>query len=249
MRLDGQNLMGRASLDLSCIKGLGALAVRTQRGSLHLVMPKRKEQTDASRVNLLRPPCTAPWILLFSLALCQPDARTIESCFAQLPAEVFAQILPTLLEEVARSTTVVYDASSYARADDAVQALLLGSGTVAELTERYGKHYGRPRIYWALVIALIEAHQDKAVPVMSFGNGIINEYGRKLFGREEQAWSIYRKEGWTIWDNGFNGKKPHYYLQKEQSADGKWWYLTPLGCGRKVLTRLRVRLSARPCPW
>ena len=73
-------------------------------------------------------------------------------------------MFPSLLAEVAKSTTVVYDASSYALPDDAVEALLAGSATATALTDHYGYYYGRAKLHWALVIALIEAHQDKAQP-------------------------------------------------------------------------------------
>ena len=161
-------------------------------------------------------------------------------------------MLPILLGEVANSTTVVYDASSYTQPGYAVEALLAGSATLAELTNHFGKYYSRARLHWGLVIALVEAHQHHAEPVKSFGNSILYEYRRKLFGGEAQAWTIYRKEGWTIWEPEEEGerargrgKTPREYLQKELNEDGKWWYQMPPGCGRRVLTRLRVRSS---CP-
>ena len=158
-------------------------------------------------------------------------------------------MLPILLEEVARSTTVVYDASSYAQPEYAVEALLAGSATLRALTNHFGRHHGRTRLHWGLVIALVEAHQHQAEPVESFGNGLVNEYGRKLFGGEERAWNIYRKEEWTIWEQGRKYareiKAPREYLQMERNEDGKQWYRVPLGCSRKVLTRVRVRSS---CP-
>ena len=161
-------------------------------------------------------------------------------------------MLPILLGEVARSTTVVYDASSFARPEDAIEALLAGSATLAALTDHFGKHCCRARLHWGLVIALVEAHKDQAEPVRTFGNGVVNEYGRRLFGSEEKAWTLYKEEGWTIWENErernrARGKKnlPRDYLGREQGEDGRWWYHMPLGCSRRVLTRLRVRSS---CP-
>ena len=161
-------------------------------------------------------------------------------------------MLPILLEEVARSTTVVYDASSYARPEDAVEALVAGSATLAAVARHFGKYWSRDRLHWALVIALIEAHRDQAEPVKSYGNGVLKQYGRTLFGREEQAWGVYRKEGWTIWENECRrerarGKqrRPRDYLQMEQGENGEWWYRMPLGNSRRVLTRVRVRSS---CP-
>ena len=157
-------------------------------------------------------------------------------------------MLPILLDEVARSTTVVYDASSYAQPEYVVEALLAGSSTLAALGNHFGRYYGRSTLHWGLVIALIEAHQDQAEPVKSFGSDIVTEYGRKLFGGEAQAWNLYRKEGWTIWESEKGGERgkgkckvPREYLHRERDEDGKWWYRIPLGCSRKVLTRVRVR--------
>jgi len=166
---------------------------------------------------------------------------------ARVSDEEFESVLPILLGEVANSTTVVYDASSYAQPGYAVEALLAGSATLEAVTNHFGRFYGRDRLHWALVIALVEAHQHHAEPVKSFGNSIVYEYGRKLFGGEAQAWSVYRKEGWTIWEPEEEGerargrcKTPREYLQKERDKDGKWWYRMQLGASRKVLTRLRV---------
>ena len=155
-------------------------------------------------------------------------------------------MFPVLLAEVARSTTVVYDASSYVRPDDAIEALCAGSATLERLKNHYGKQHGRHKLHWALVIAFIEAHEHQPEPVRSFGNGVVNEHGRRLFGGEECAFDLYRKEGWTIWDT--KHLLPRDCLQKEQSADGKWWYRTPLGSSRKILTHLRVRSSVWSCP-
>ena len=163
-------------------------------------------------------------------------------------------MLPILLDEVARSTTVVYDASSYAQPEYVVEALLAGSSTLAALNNHFGRYCGRSRLHWGLVIALIEAHQDQAEPVKAFGNGVVSEYGRKLFGGEMQAWELYRKEGWTIWESERDGERGRgksrkvpqgFKLHRERDENGKRWYRMPLGCSRKVLTRVRVRSS---CP-
>ena len=194
----------------------------------------------------VHPPCLLSTMMEARVGPYQRRRGQSNLAAGQLKAEEFVLLLPILLAEVANSTTVVYDASSYARPDDAVEGLLAGSAILAALTNYYGTHYGRSKLHWAIVIALIEAHKDKAQPVASFGNGIINEFGRKLFGGEAQAADLYRNEGWTIWDIG--SKEPRTYLQKDQSADGDWWYQVPLGGSRRVLTRLRVRSVARPCP-
>ena len=200
-------------------------------------MPKRKEQIEAARV-------TVRVGVPFLAGTLSVDALSNLEC-GQISAEEFASVFPILLAEAAASTTVVYDASSFTRPDDAVEALIAGSATLAALMNQYySKHNGRAKLYLPLVVALVEAHKHKPEPVASFGNGVVNEYGRKLFGSEALAFNIYRKEGWTIWDN--SSKVPREYFLKEQSADGKWWHLVPLGCSRKVLSRLRVRLSSRP---
>ena len=158
------------------------------------------------------------------------------------------------MAEVKQSKTVVYDVTSYARADNAVGALLAGSPTLSALMTYFGKQpgadgkdRGKGKLFWALVIALIEAHMDAAEPVKSFGYGNVHEYGRKLFGGEAQAIDIYRKEGWTIWTTA--PREPRDCLEKQKGPDDRMVYLVPLGCSRRVLTRLRVRSSARSCPW
>ena len=151
----------------------------------------------------------------------------------QISNEEFATVFPILKAEVAHSTTVVYDASSYAPLLYAVEALSASSAKVAALE----KHHGKDRIFGALVIALVEAHQHHPEPVKAFGNQVVTEHGRKLFGGEAQAGDLYREKGWTIWDT----KETRVTIRKEQAENGRWWYLSPLGGSRKVLARLRVR--------
>lgn len=207
--------------------------------------------------------------------------------------EEFKTVYPTLLAEAAKSQTVVYDASSYARSKDAVSALLEGSLPLQMLFGVYGK-----KLHWALVVALVEAHKNQMEPVHSYGNGTVTEYGRKLFGGpatathartcmpvcvhaciptkymhglwaqalrwgchgetagaslpegkeghacihhpgihpcmrayirmhaymstiggEATAMEVYRREGWTIWDN----KEPRNCLRKEVHHGSREW--------------------------
>ena len=169
--------------------------------------------------------------------LLNSGAVRLNLALGQLTDEEFAEVLPTLLEEVNKSSTVVYDAVAYSQPQDAIAALVAGSATLVALVKKYGRTYGRARLHWALMIALIESHQHHQEPVKSCGNGVMNEYGRKLFGGEASALKLYKKEGWTIWDT----RQPPECIREEQEANGKVWYLAPLGSSRKVLTRLRVR--------
>ena len=150
-------------------------------------------------------------------------------------------MLPILLTEIVHSTAVVYDVSSYARPEDAVDAVMANSSAQLEALAR---KFGKSKLYWALVVALVEVHQHRKEPVASFGNGIVNEYGRKLFGGEVSAGILHKKEGWTIWEPW--EPRSGDYLHKELWEDGRWWFLAPLGTSRRVLTRLRVRSSALP---
>lgn len=194
-------------------------------------MPRKKEEADDCRVKV-HPAC-----LPFSLAPCGPQPAPSNLTLGQLTLKEFEDVLPILLSEVAKSTTLVYDRNSFVRPDDAVEALILGSKTLTGLTAHFGKHYGRARLHWALIVAMIEAHKDEEVPVASFGNGIIIEYGRRLFGGEAKAWDIYRAEKWMIWDDQ---KQPRDCIQIEMRGETKWC-LAPLGSSRKIITRLRVR--------